>query len=273
MAALQLDHIGFLTNSLEHSIAAWRRLGFSVTSPRVLWQTGGAEALPRSLGQSSAHVMFKHTYLEITAINDADPAHHLAPWRRVVEAPAILALTAAEPVTVQHDLRAAGHAVSAPGVALRHIEYGAHRGEARFEWFMWQYHESPEWLVCVLRHLTPELVFQSAVQEHANGALELSEVYQAVGPAPSAGLRFASAADGVRLLSEGEFDEWLELDGTAAAVNAATMARVALRVVVRDIAVARAGLQAAGVAWAQTAQGLRIAPEDAGGAWLLLSAA
>jgi len=194
MPALQLDHIGFLTASLEHSIAAWRRLGFSVTSPRVLWQTAGAETVPRSLGQSSAHVMFNRTYLEITAINDADPAHHLAPWRSAVEAPAILALAAAEPLTVQQGLRAAGHAVSAPGVALRQIEYGAHRGEARFEWFMWQRHESPEWLVCVLRHLTPELVFQSAVQEHANGALELSEVYQSVGAAPSAGLRFASDA-------------------------------------------------------------------------------
>lgn len=273
MPALQLDHIGFLTASLEHSIAAWRRLGFSVTSPRVLWQTAGAETVPRSLGQSSAHVMFNRTYLEITAINDADPAHHLAPWRRAVEAPAILALAAAEPVTVQQGLRAAGHAVSAPGVALRQIEYGAHRGEARFEWFMWQRHESPEWLVCVLRHLTPELVFQSAVQEHANGALELSEVYQSVGAAPSAGLRFASAADGVRLLSEGEFDKWLELDMSAAAVHAASTARVALRVVVRDVAAAGVCLQSAGVDWAQTAQGLRIAPEDAGGAWLLLSAA
>ena len=67
MPALQLDHIGFLTASLEHSIAAWRRLGFSVTSPRVLWQTAGAETVPRSLGQSSAHVMFNRTYLEITA--------------------------------------------------------------------------------------------------------------------------------------------------------------------------------------------------------------
>jgi hypothetical protein len=86
-------------------------------------------------------------------------------------------------------------------------------------------------------------------------------------------LRFASAADGVRLLSEGEFDALLALDGSAAAVHATRAARVALRVAVRDVAAARAGLQAAGVVWAQTAQGLRIAPEDAGGAWLLLSAA
>ena len=87
------------------------------------------------------------------------------------------------------------------------------------------------------------------------------------------GLRFASAADGVRLLSEGEFDEWLELDRSAAAVHAASTARVALRVVVRDVAAAGVCLQSAGVDWAQTAQGLRIAPEDAAGAWLLLSAA
>jgi hypothetical protein len=163
MAALQLDHIGFLTDSLELSIAAWRRLGFSVSSPRVLWQTEGAGTTPRSLGQSSAHVMFSRRYLEVTAIDDTDPTHHLAPWRSALDAPAILALSAAEPATVQQGLRAAGHAVSAPRVALRQIEYGAHRGEARFEWFMWQHHDSPEWLVCVLRHLTPELVFQSAV--------------------------------------------------------------------------------------------------------------
>ena len=277
MVALQLDHIGFLTASLEHATTAWRRLGFSVTSPRPLWQADGLTPMSRSLGQSSAHVMFTHTYLEITAIDVADARHHLAPWRGAVDAPAIVALSAVEPVAVHEQLRGAGHAVSTPGVALRRIEYGALRGEARFEWFMWLHQESPEWLVCVMRHLTPELVFQSAVQEHPNGALELRGVYQAVGGEPSAGLRFAGTAAGVNMLGEAEFDALLELDGHASAAHAVGIAnaaaRVALRVSVRDLAVARACLQAAGVAWQQTAQGLRIAPADAGGAWLLMSAA
>ena len=98
MVALQLDHIGFLTASLTHATAAWRRLGFRVTSPRPLWQTDSSTSMPRSLGQSSAHVMFTRTYLEITAIDVADSGHHLAPWRGAVDAPAILALSAAEPV-------------------------------------------------------------------------------------------------------------------------------------------------------------------------------
>ncbi|MBU3672571.1 MAG: VOC family protein [Sinobacteraceae bacterium] len=268
MLALRLDHIGFLTDSLQRSAAAWRRLGFSVTSPRPLWQAEGPQPAARSLGQTSAHVMFSSTYLEITALEGADPQHHLAPWRGAVEAPVILALSAADPVAVFEPLHTVGHAVSSPSVALRRIEYGAQRGEARFEWFMWQHRESPEWLVCVMRHLTPELVFQRAVQEHANGAVELTGVYQAVGGTPSAGLRFAAAARGVNLLGDGEFDALLELDqGTAAA------GRVALRVTVRDLAAARACLHAAGVACLQTTQGLRVAPADAGGAWLLMSAA
>ena len=102
-------------------------------------------------------------------------------------------------------------------------------------------------------------------------------MYQAVGGEPSAGLRFAGTAAGVNMLGEAEFDALLELDGHASAAHAVGIAnaaaRVALRVSVRDLAVARACLQAAGVAWQQTAQGLRIAPADAGGAWLLMSAA
>jgi catechol 2,3-dioxygenase-like lactoylglutathione lyase family enzyme len=277
MVALQLDHVGFLTASLERSAAAWRRLGFSVTSPRPLWQADGITAMSRSLGQSSAHVMFTRTYLEITTIDIADFGHHLAPWRGAVDAPAILALSAADPVAVHEQLYVAGHAVSSLGVALRRIDYGALQGEARFEWFMWLHRQSPEWLVCVMRHLTPELVFQRAVQEHPNGALELCGVYQAVGGELSAGLRFAGTAAGVKVVGESEFDALLELDRNTSAVQAASMAggaaRVALRVSVRDLAAARACLQAAGVAWVQTAQGLRIAPADAEGAWLLMSAA
>ena len=79
------------------------------------------------------------------------------------------------------DLRSWRAQCSEPGVsevmtASRVIEYGERRGDARFLWCMRDPARTPAALECVVEHLTPELVFQPAVQRHRNGAKALCGV-------------------------------------------------------------------------------------------------
>lgn len=176
-AVATLDHVGLVGRALEPLLDAARRLGFAPTEPKPLLGRDPVTGEPRSLGQSSAHLVFEAGYVELSAVLTDSRDHHLAAYLRRHEGLHILAL-GVDDIGVAHErCRAAGLPVTAVAAASRAIEYGDRRGEARFEWFMLAPAAAPEGLVCCVRHLTPELVFQPAVQRHPNGALALAGVY------------------------------------------------------------------------------------------------
>lgn len=254
-APASLDHVGLVGRALEPLLERARRLGFAPTPPRPLMARDAATGAPRPLGQSSAHLVFERGYVELSAVPDPRPGHHLAHWLNRREGLLILALGVDDVAAAHERCRAAGLPVTDVAGACRAIEYGDRHGEARFEWFMLAPEVSPEGLVCCVRNLTPELVFQPAVQVHPNGARALAGVY-VVAEDPAALLRRLAAVTGARpdgdrlALSDG----WLRVMSPAALEArfpgcrpAAAPALAGFAVRVADVGEARALVAAAGL--------------------------
>ncbi|MFM8479914.1 MAG: VOC family protein [Gammaproteobacteria bacterium] len=167
-----LDHVGFAGPDLDAMRAEWRELGFDPTPPQALVAVNAAGDKV-DLHQRSAHIMLERGYIELTEVREAR-GHHLAPWLARGSALCIVAYGS-------KDLRSWRAQCSEPGMsevmtASRAIEYGEHHGDARFLWCMRDPARTPAALECVVEHLTPQLVFQPAVQRHRNGARALHDV-------------------------------------------------------------------------------------------------
>lgn len=185
-----LDHVGFVGSSLEPMRASMQRLGFLPTEPRLLMRVDTATGELVSLGQESCHVVLEAGYVELSAVLTADPSHHLAAYLPRGPGLHILALGHDDVDAAASAAAAGGVPCTAPAGAARRIDYGLRHGEARFRWFMVEPQASPEGLVCVVRNLTPELVFQPEVMAHPNGALGLAEVFLRVADPVRAARRF-----------------------------------------------------------------------------------
>lgn len=186
-----LDHIGYVAPSLDPLRDGFERLGFRTTEPRELMGVDGATGATVSLRQRSCHAVLQRGYVELSAVETDDPRHHLAAYLRSGAGLHILALGSGAVAAEHARCVAAGIGTTAPARAARRIEYGERHGEARFEWFMFAPHESPEGLVCYAANLTPELVYQRSVMGHANGALALIEVCLLAGDVGAVRRRYA----------------------------------------------------------------------------------
>lgn len=276
MTPRALDHVGIVARDLTVLREVWRRLGFAPTEPRPLL---GLDASGRvvTLGQRSCHVVFDGGYVELTSVDPGTARHHLDPWRVRGDGGWIVALGAADAAVARDRCVEASLPVSAVMEASRAIDYGARRGEARFRWFMLEPAATPEALLCVVEHRTPELVFQPEVRAHPNGACALRGiVFVADEPAALAGryghllgTEATGAAGGLRLaVADGHVDVL-----TPAGFHARygeTRPPTAPALAVLRIAVARVDavarlLDGNGVEAVRTADGLVVPPAAAGG--------
>jgi hypothetical protein len=175
MRARRLDHVGLVGTELAPLRDAWRALGFAPTEPRPLL---GRDAAGRDveLGQSSCHAVLEGGYVELTAVAPGVRAHHLDAWRRRGDGLWILAFGTDDAAAARERAARGGLPVTPVMEAARAIDYGTTHGDARFRWFMLEAAATPEALLCVVEHRTPELVFQPAVQRHPNGARVLAGV-------------------------------------------------------------------------------------------------
>lgn len=279
MNARLLDHVGLVGVALAPLRAAWTRLGFAPTEPRpLLGRDAAGEAVP--LGQSSCHAVLDGGYVELTAVEPGTARHHLDPWRRTGDGLWIVAFGAADVAAARARSAAAGLAVTPAMDAARAIDYGARHGEARFRWFMLDAAASPEALLCVVEHRTPELVFQPEVRRHPNGARALRGLRIVVPDPDTAVERYerllglaAHSDDGARVLArDGETIELLTPAAFARRVGREAPVRAgpaALQVEVADLRACDALLAAAGVTAARSPQGGRVVgPADAGGVFV-----
>lgn len=175
--AARLDHVGIVGRDLAPLLDAARALGFRPTKPRALLGRDPATDRVVPLGQSSAHLVFGAGYVELSAVHTDSPSHHLAPWLRHGPGLHILAFGTDDVLAAHARCAERGLAPLPLSRACREIAYGERHGQAQFEWFMLAPAATPEALVCFVRQLTPELVFQPAVQRHDNGAVALAGVY------------------------------------------------------------------------------------------------
>lgn len=173
---LALDHAGFACRDLTRLLPIFRRLGFSATEPRALEALDPATGETRALGQTSAHIVFHDTYIELSAVPDSRTENHLEPFLARYEGLHILALRDPDIAESHRQIKRRGFKLGDIQSARRDIHYGRRHGEARFEWFMLESAVTPEGLVCVVDNLTPELVYQDEVMAHANGTIRLAGV-------------------------------------------------------------------------------------------------
>jgi Glyoxalase-like domain len=244
VAAVSLDHVGYVADSLPALRAAMQRLGFAPTQPTRLMRANPQTGALESLQQESCHAVFGRSYIEFSAVLTADPAHHLAPYRARGDGLHILALGAADVAAAQARCVQNAVLVTAPARATRRIDYGSLHGEACFEWFMVSPESAPEGLICWVRNLTPQLVFQPEVSAHPNGALDVVEVQiesqnpEAAAARYAAWLGIAAARTNDGLL--------FDLEGGRLRLRAGTRARYAGVVVrVQDLAACAGVLRAA----------------------------
>jgi hypothetical protein len=171
-----LDHIGLVGSSITRLREAWIAAGFFVTEPEELMALEAATGQRVSLGQRSCHIVLERGYIELTAVDTVTPKHHLYPWIRDEVSLGIIAIGSDQIEEVHSRFTEARVPVSSIARASRPIHYGARRGDALFSWFSLGASGTPEALVCFVRNERPELIYQTEVQQHPNGARALQSV-------------------------------------------------------------------------------------------------
>jgi hypothetical protein len=214
---LPLDHVGWLVADLSAASLAFGALGFAVTQPGTL-KTASTQGVPADVGQRSAHVMFGDTYLELTALAPGASPEHLRPYRDQGGL-IILALRVEDAAAAYHVLDGSQLGVTSPSRSERPVAYPApaDQGIAGFHWFMCAAEDFPELLVCCVEHLTPSLVFQPLVSEHANGVSALTRVFVLEPDPLAAARRFRTLVTAVAPAADEARGSIIALDAAAAA--------------------------------------------------------
>jgi hypothetical protein len=283
--SLTLDHVGYVGSDLTELIGCARRLGLAPTEPAALQSRNNATGNADSLQQQSCHVVMPASYLELTAVASADPAHHLAAWRARGTGAHILALGTVDLEAAWQHCALAGLRPTAIARATRPIRYGATHGDAEFDWFMLPATVFSAALLCVVRNRTPALVYQTDVMSHPLRPVALEEVSIVVSnPARTRARQLSWLGEPERIQEEGceiplQVGCLSLLSALAAGMRwgerftgprwaAGGLAAVVLRVA--DLASAQNYLQSAGVAVTRVGDELRIHSRDANGAVLAL---
>lgn len=171
--AATLDHVGVVGHDLAALATQYERLGFTLT-PRALG--GGGRIANRC-------VMLRHGYVELMALAPGGTSATLERFLARHAGAHIITLAVEDEAATLARLRRAG--IDCPGVEPleRPIDAAAPDGPcARFAHL--PVPEQPEARVNLIRHLTPELLWQERFLHHANHAVVLAEVILAV-PAPA----------------------------------------------------------------------------------------
>ena len=166
---LAVDHAGYGVSNLSAVVELFRKLGFSPTTEQELLARDRDTGTFHPLGQRSAHLVFEHGYLELSAPTRKVENNHLIPLVERYEGLHILALATSD-AEQQRQRYSAWHPNPAPvAQASRSIEYGKDPGLARFKWFPLPAEVFPEGIVCCVEHLSRGRVFQREVLSHPNG--------------------------------------------------------------------------------------------------------
>lgn len=290
-AAAALDHAGVAGADLGALAAQWERLGFTLT-PRARHSgqlAPGGEVAP--LGTGNRCAMLRRGYVELIAIVDpAAPDRGLGAMIARHPGLHILALSMDDEEANLDRLRRAG--IDLPGVAylerpvddcLDRPEGDANPHGPRARFARLPLPDAPEGRLQLVRHLTPEALWQPRFLDHPNRAEALEAVIM-VSASPAEGAARLSRLAGRALAPDPAGGYALALDGGQVRV----VPPEALERVLPGVAIpclpCIAGLAirtgdgtaalrriARGLAVRDVGDGLMIAPREAGGAALLFS--
>lgn len=162
-----VDHVAILVRNLDLARDTWTSLGFTL-SPR------GVHSAERGTGNHT--IMLGPDYLELQGV--LTPTEFNAPSRARLERREGIertALRAWDAEAAAAALRRRGIAAEGPQDFSRPVDLpGRGTGEARFRTIQWPLDRAPaDMRISAVQHLTPEIVWLPALQQHANTARRL----------------------------------------------------------------------------------------------------
>jgi hypothetical protein len=281
MNAIDLDHAGVAGRDLDSLAAAFERLGFKLTPRARHSGRRNPDGPVEPFGTANRCIMLRQGYLELIAI--VDPSCYSNGLERFLARHSglhIIALSIGDELENLRRLRQAG--IDIPGVAwLERPVDDADPNGPRARFARLPLPDAPEGRIQLIRHLTPEAIWQPRFMDHPNHAVALEEVVFAVeNPAESAA-RFsllagrsavADAAGGYALNFEHSRlrllpPEALRAELPEVAIGSLPLiAAIALRTDDGAKAIRRI---AQGVAHRETPGGVVVAPQAAGGAAII----
>ncbi len=177
MTPPRLDHVGVVANDLVALAAAYERLGFILT-PRARYADG-------RIGNRC--VMLRGSYIELLAV--VDPNARSATLERFLARYAgvhVLAFAIVDEQSAMERLRRAGIAQATVSRFARPFDNADPDGP-KAEFVLIQTPEQPEGRVNLVRHLTPDVLWQEPYMQHPNNATVLEETWiMAAEPADAA---------------------------------------------------------------------------------------
>jgi hypothetical protein len=214
-AAVALDHLGVAARDLGPLTAAYERLGFAL-SP-VAQQSGRrTPGGPVELfGSGNRCAFLRHGYIELIAI--LDPALFPNGLDRFLARYAglhIVALAMQDEAANLERLRAEG--VALPGVS--YLERPVEPGGPTARFARLPLPDAPEGRLQLIRHLTPELIWDRRWMDHANKADALIGVILAADPVEETAARLSRLA-GLPLAPDPAGGHRLTLPGLAGAAG------------------------------------------------------
>lgn len=168
----RLDHCGLAVADLEPARALFSKMGFTLT-PRETLTRPAADGSPQDSGADNHVFMLDKGYVELIAVTDPDSGHMLVPRLARYMGLHIVVLGSDDVDALQARLASAGVSVSPCMTWGREVVGG---GEARFRFFLYTGDSCDEAVLCVVQHLTPDILRPKALLRHANGATALTGV-------------------------------------------------------------------------------------------------
>src|SRR5690606_16007836 len=114
------------------------------------------------------------------AVRHPGQGNHLDKWLARHEGLHVLGLRAEDVTQASTDLIDAGLILPPVRASSRRVTGNGVKGTARFRWFELPESIAREAFACVQQHETPDLVFDSRLTTHANGAMGIRSVFAIV---------------------------------------------------------------------------------------------
>ncbi len=209
-AAEALDHVGIAGNDLAALSAQWQALGFCLTPLARHSGKRTPDGPVVAFGTANRCIMLAEGYLELIAI--VDPGAFSNTLDRFLARYAgihILALSIADEQANLARLRRAGIDIAGVAYLERPVDDADPSGpRARFARL--PFPDPPEGRIQLIRHLTPEAIWQPRFMVHPNHAVALAEVVLAVEHPAETAARFSLLA-GIPVVADPEGGFQLEL--------------------------------------------------------------
>ncbi|MFI6603294.1 VOC family protein [Nonomuraea sp. NPDC050536] len=174
----RIDHSVLYTTDMDTTARTYERLGFTLSplSMHMGSDRPGSERKPMGAGNRCA--LFGRTYLELLGLfgdGSVDP-WNIRPLIAQYEGLHGCSFGCGDAETVEKRLRETGLSSSGVLPLQRDVETPDGVATARFQAVHLDRALTPEGLIHIARHLTPELIHQPRYLEHANGATHLHSV-------------------------------------------------------------------------------------------------